>query len=272
VLLRLKPQTLLLAVATFVTAAWMIFIAVDILDVAGTRARVARPMWTYLFNDHFVEVTQWVVMAVTVLAMGYVAGRLRWMGHRGASTFFFLLGIGLGLMLVEEAGDVRHTISGEVQRSFGTEIFGLPYQFVSDAPYFAALAAVPLYAFIRYGRYAWRAPSARSYVVAAVVLYAVAAIGSALRHIGGLYISVGAAVDRYFFDGRFPPAPNMTQERAHYFVVDGPIEESIELFAATCMLAIVLAFGADVRSGKLSGQGAAQRSDAESEITRSPNG
>ncbi|NDL60685.1 hypothetical protein [Phytoactinopolyspora mesophila] len=251
VLFRIRPRYLLLAVAAFVITAWTLFIAVDIVNVNGFGDRIAMPMWTYLFNDHVVEVSQWVMLAVVIAVAGYLGGRLAGTAYRGASTFFFLLAVGLGLMLVEEAGDVRHGISGAVRLHFGSEVFGLPYQVVSDFPYFAALAAIPLYAVLRYGRYAWEAVSARPYLVVAVVLYGMAAIGSGLRHLGSLYVNLGSAVDQTFFGGRFPPSPGMSQERAHYFVVDGPIEETVELFAVTCMLAMVLAFAAELRSGRL---------------------
>ncbi len=253
-LLRLRPGLLLVAVAAFVLTAWLVFLAVDIIDVGGISDRIPMPMWTYLFNDHVVEVTQWIMLAVVVALSGYLGGRLAGTVHRGASSFFFILAIGLGLMLVEEAGDIRHGISGAVRLHFGADVLGLPYQMVSDVPYFAALAVLPLYAVIRYGRHAWASVSARPYLVAAVGLYGLAAISSGLRHLGSLYVNLGSVIDRAFFGGRFPPAPGMTQDRAHYFVVDGPIEESVELFAVTCMLAMVLAFVADLRAGRLATQ------------------
>jgi hypothetical protein len=127
-------------------------------------------------------------------------------------------------------------------------VLGLPYQVVSDVPYFAALAALPLYAVLRYGRHVWRVPAVRPYLGAAVLLYAAASIGSGLRHLGDFYSNLGAAIDRVFFGSRFPPAPEQELERAHYFVLDGLIEESVELFAVCSMLAVVLTFAAHVRA------------------------
>lgn len=247
-LLRLRPRRVIAAAATLVITAWVVFLAVDIANLGGVGDQLPKPMWTYLFNDHLVEVSQWFVYAVLILAAGYLAGRLAGGRYAGAATFFFLIGLGLGFMLVEESGDIRHAISGAVRLHLGETVAGLPYQVFSDVPYFAALATLPLYAVLRHGRHVWRVPSIRPYLVTSVTLYAFASIGSGLRHLGDLYSTLGAGIDRVFFGGRFPAAPDQTQERAHYFVVDGLIEESVELFAVCCMFAVVLAFAAHVRA------------------------
>jgi len=56
-----------------------------------------------------------------------------------------------------------------------------------------------------------------------------AAIGSGIRYLGDFYIRIGAWVDRTFLGNRFPAPEGMTQERAHFFIVDSVIEESVEL-------------------------------------------
>lgn len=157
-------------------------------------------------------------------------------------------------MLIEEAGDIRHAISGYVYRLFGSEVFGLHYRVVSDVPYFAALAAVPLYAVLGYGRYAWELVKIRFYLVSGVGLHALAAMSGGVRTLGDLYIRFGALVDGALFGNRFPVPERMTQARAHFLLVDGVLEESVELLAAAMMLPAILAFRGDVNRRRETGE------------------
>jgi hypothetical protein len=240
--LRVKPRTLLTVVGAWLAVAWVAFLLVDIVNVGGVGDHLFRPMWSHLFNDRPVEWTQWFLLAFFVVSAGYVAGRLSAVDERGPAAFFGLIGLGAGLMLIEDAGDIRHVISAYVQRNIGDEVLGLPYRVASDVPYFALLAIVPLYAVIRYGRHPWRVRQVRPYLIGGVGLYALAAVSSGFRHLGDFYIRVGAAVDANLLGGRFPVAPGLTQERAHFLLVDSVLEETVELLAVTCLLATVLAY------------------------------
>lgn len=244
-ILRVRPVVLLVVVGVLLAAAWATFLAVDIVGVLDPAP--TRPAWTLLFNDHPVEWSQWVLLAFAVATSGYLAGRLDALDEGRAARFFLLLAIGLGLMLLEEAGDIRHRVSLEVQIQFGSEIFGLPHPVVSDVPFFAALAAIPVYAVLRYGRHVWRKGWTGFYLGLAVLFYATVAIGSGLRHLSDFYIRMGARIDAALFGGRFPVPEGMGQERAHFMVMDSVIEESLELIAATLMLATVLAFARYLR-------------------------
>lgn len=248
-LFRVPPRAIFLAVGAWVSLALLVFLAIDILRVIDPPR--SSPAWTLLFNDRPVEWTQWLLQGAAILTAGYVAGRIQDSSDRGVRTFLLLLGAGLVLMLFEDAGDARHVISSYVRVAFGETVGELPYRVVSDVPYLLAIAALPLLALVLRGRDAWRAWSARSYLISAYVLYAIAGGASGLRHFGELYISMGAAIDRMLFAGRFPVPDGMTQERAHFFILDSVIEESIETMAAAAFLAAVLAIGQEVRRGTL---------------------
>ena len=241
------PRAIVLVVGAWVLVAWIIFLAADIFRVINLSE--SYPAWSLLFNDRPVEWTQWLLQGAAILTAGFVAGRIENPSYRGVRTFLVLLGAGLVLMLFEDAGDVRHVISGGLHALgvFGDTLGGLPYRVVSDIPYLLAISALPLLALVLHGRDAWRATSARGYLVSAYLLYAIAGGGSGLRHIGDLYITIGAAIDRIVFAGRFPVPEGMIQERAHFYILDSLIEESIETMAAAAFLAAILAIGREVR-------------------------
>jgi hypothetical protein len=255
------------AVVALLAVSWAAVAAIDIggwggdpsVELEGApvadRLRWILPMYVHLFNDRPVEWSQWVLLAWAVLACGYLAGRLahEWRVppdlRSRAATFFLVLGAGLGLMLLEEAGDIRHRVAEYVNRLVGEDP-AVPVSVLVDVPIFAAIAAVPLWAVARHGRQVWRAPSVRPWLLAALVLYATASAGSALGT--PFYSAVGGWIDEALLGGRLPPVPGWGGDEGHYTVfVDSAIEETIELLAATSMLGVVLGFARDLRFGRL---------------------
>lgn len=247
---KVPPKFLLGLIITWLLLAWILFLGHDIyywFDLG-----VNRPVWTLLFNDKPVEWTQWFLLAFATAMSGYLAARLDAEGRRYAARFFFIFAIALGLMLIEEAGDIRHVISGEVHRLIdGDTILGLPYRSMTDLPYFAALAAVPLYAFARYGRYVWQAASTRPYFITGTILYAIAAISSGARYIGDLYVRMGMWINDHIFLGRFPSAHDHDQETTYLMIIDSPIEETIETLAITMFVLAILIYARSLRQNKL---------------------
>jgi len=254
-LVRPQPRTVIIAAAVVVALAWLVFLVVDVWNVGGLGDRFNWPLWTSLFNDRPVEWLQWVALAAAIVAGAYLAGRLHGRGDPALVSFLGLMAVGAAIMLLEEAGDIRHVVSSYVQIVFGQEpILGIHYRVLSDVPYFAVIAAVPVYALLRHGLAVWRqAPNARSYLVVAYGLYGLSAASSGLRHLGGgdadqgvdgggLYESIGRFLHELFLSGAAPP-PGESMEWLHFFIVDSIVEESVELLAAASLLALLLAVG-----------------------------
>ena len=248
-LFRIRPKVLIWSIVGWIMFAWLLFLSVDIwqwFDLGNER-----PMWSLLFNDRPIEWTQWFLFAFAIAGFAYLAARLDVAQRRLAAKFFFLFAIGLGLMMIEDAGDIRHTLSWEVRRITGDTILGLPYRSMVDLPYFALLAAVPLYAVIRYGRYVWAEVAVRRYLIASVILYAIASIGSGVRYFGDFYQNMGAWIDNNLMGGQFPGVSGHSQETTHLLLIDSPIEESIELMAITLLIAGMLTYALRLRTGQL---------------------
>jgi hypothetical protein len=246
----MRPEITVSNTVVALVMAWVGFILIDIVQLAGPAPQ-PRPIWTRLFNDGPVEWIQWFLLPTAVLTGSYLSSRLRQDGDRGAASFFLLFAVGAGLMLIEDAGDIRHVLGAYVIDAFGSEVAGLPINLFAEVPYFLLLAAVPLYALVRYGRHAWRAPRVRRYLFAGYGLYAVAGTASGLRVVGDTYIRLGRWVDEVLLGSRFPVPDGQTENYAHFYLIDGPFEESIETVAAACFLAIVLSFAADYRAGRV---------------------
>ena len=247
-ILRIQPKTLLIIIGLWLLSAWSLFLAIDI--AGWIDPELSRPVWMVLFNDRPVEWTQWLLLAIGAGSTGYLAGRLDSMGRAKQSRFFLLLAIGFGLMLVEDAGDIRHVLNSEIARLTGDEIFGIKRGFIVEAPYFLTLAAVPLYAIARYGKYVWQESNVRLYLFTGFIFYALAAGGSAISNLFHSYVVVGGFVDLVFLGGNLEPLPGRSQGFTYFLFTDSAIEESVELIGLTLILAAILAFISNLRQKK----------------------
>ncbi|MBB3036777.1 hypothetical protein [Hoyosella altamirensis] len=250
-LLRVRPRSI---VALTVAALGLAWLAVALIDVAGlVDISGDVPLWLSLFNEGIVEVTQWILNALAVVAASYIAGRLAGGRYAGGASFFFVLSIGLALILIEEAGNVRLAMAEYLGAMFGGQILGMHPHVVGAVPVYAVLAFFPVYALLRYGKYVWRAPTARWYLVIAYCLYGGSQLAALTSHLAGVwYAKAGSAVNELIFGGGLPALPNVHQGVTDYFIVDSLVEETIELLAVATMLAMILAYIHDLRRGAVS--------------------
>lgn len=240
-IVSLPPKTVLIIVLVLIIIAWSMVLLFDISN--AFRDTFSEPVWRYLFNDRPIEWMQWFVLVFAIITSAYLSARLAIANKKVCSKFFLIFSIGLGLMLIEDAGDIRHVISGEVQNFADNDhIMGIHYRVVSDFPYFALLAAIPLYAIIRYGKETWENTKAKTPFILGIILYAIAAIGSGLRHFNNLYINIGSWIDENILNENFKGIASLSQDRNHFLLVDSILEETIELLAITLIFVAILIF------------------------------
>ena len=247
-LLRMRPHVVVSNVGVALGVAWAGVWLIDILDVYERET----PLWLNLFNDAPVEWTQWFLLGLTIAASGYLSAWLRRDARQAPSSFYLLIAVGTALMLIEEAGDIRHSLRLVAGAEPAVAFAGWRTSMLIEGPYFALLAAIPLYALVRYGRPIWASRRTRPYLIAGFGLYGLAAGASTLRMVGENYATLGSWIDRTLLGGRWPIPDDRTQEWGHYFLVDSAIEESVELMAAACFLAMVLAFAHEHEREQLS--------------------
>lgn len=233
-LLSLEASQPLKFAAALLTVCLVAVAVLDLVQVTDEPLAV----WVLMFgNGGPVEWVQWALLGLTAIAAAFLSSRTR-------SRFFLLFSFAAVLLLIEDAGDPRHRLAAYATALFGEEIAGLPTSMLVEMPYFAALAAVPVYALVRYRSEVWRYTSARRFVVGGYGLYAVAALGSGLRELGS-YEALGQLIDRSL-GGRLPMGPYEAGQ-GHLQFVDGVFEESLELIAAACLLGLVLASASEDR-------------------------
>jgi hypothetical protein len=212
---------------------------VTLVDIARVAGELPSPLWHTLFGEGGpIEWAQWGLLGALAVSSAVLAERLR-------SRFFLLFAVTAVLLLIEDAGNVRHALAGYGQTLLGNRILGYPTSMFIEVPFFALLAAVPLYAVVRHGHEVWAFVAARRYLVTGYALYALAAIASGLRRLGH-YEWLGRRANE-LLGGRIPLGPYEDTAVGYRLIVDFMIEESVELLAAACLVATVLACFEEVR-------------------------
>lgn len=260
------PEWILLFVLAFLLASVVFVLLVDLRDLFGIRefllAHTAaspeltfRPVFVFWYDEGGpAEMLQWLMLGGSALVAAFLAGRAYGRDGR-AFGFWSLMGLSFVLMLIEDAGNPRHTIRRYVQALFGEPIQGTAGT-LSELVYFAVLGAIPLYALARYGLRLAGPLRARLYVLAGFVAYGLAVslsfVGGALadRFDQTFYEWVGTRfyllLMRVADDSVRPMWESIEAEEGwgylRFMLVDGVVEESIELMGASLFFAGALTF------------------------------
>ncbi len=244
-LLRVDGRTAFLAIASFVAVTWLLVLVFDLIQIIGP---LDRPVWEQVFhNNRPAEWVQWSTLLIGAVLSANLAARL----HGDAARFFFVMAFALALIFFEDASDLRHMFFYEYWTPrFGDDISGIPTRVVSDSIYFGAIALVPIFAVLRYWLAVWPVESTRRYLVTGFIFFALAGGLSAIRHLGDLYINIGAWMDANLFASRWPYPDWMSEDRAHFYVMDSFMEETFETLGAACLLAMVLSFASYWRTSR----------------------
>lgn len=234
---RLNGLTVFLVVVGLLALSWVGVVLLDLIRVSDSWD---RPLWEQLFhNNRPAEWAQWTLLLVGAVLSAFLSARL----SGDPARFFFLMGFGLILIFFEDTSDLRHTFYREyLSPGLGDTIAGIPTRVIGNSIYFSLIASIPVYALVRYGRSVWDSLPTRNFMLAGFGVYAMAGGLSALSQLGDLYIRLGEVINTRVFASRWPWPETMSEDRAHFYVMDSLIEESIELLGAACLLAMVLSY------------------------------
>ena len=246
---RIQPIHVFGFALGYLALAWLVSYYGDAHNFLSLQERLInrgreRPfMWYFLFMEGSpTEMLQWAYLAGTVVLCGYLSGQLRAKKYFPPSRFFLLLGVGTSIMLMEDAGNLRHQIKYYVRLIFGdTMILGMGTEIV----FYLLLASLLLYAFVKYWRYPWQSWQTRYYMIGGCLFYAVAAIASATRHFRDWYDHAGEWILKVLGLSETVNAlfiPYSGGRDAGFYIMDFLVEESIELMGASALCAAILAY------------------------------
>ena len=274
-------ELILPTAAGFVLLSVILVIFIDLRNVLGLGDILNRHFfWHWYRNGGPVEMLQWLLLAASALTSLFVVGRLS-TRDRSACAFWLLMGIAFTLMLIEDAGDPRHRIREYVQFAFaeheGQGVMGTLWELL----YFVGLAAFPLYALLRHGRALRGMGRTRSYVLAGFVAYGIAAsfsfVGSAFSALmdRNVYQITGDALVRLGLRIGDSELPRYWTADGYvdFHLMDGMVEESIELIGAAAFFSAAVSFlsvGLEKDPAAPTGRSQAQHPERETGLSAPP--
>lgn len=260
---KLKTSDIIFIVTILLVAlSFLLFYLIDLRNFLGTRDLLfSADRRSFFFsyqpfffqhwgrNSGIAEIIQYSFLGVGVLIAGFCSGFL-YKKEKRLSKFWLIMSISLLLMLLQDAGELRHVPMSYAMWAFGEVDQGIAGTLVELA-YFAIMGGVPLYALIKYWKDISSYVRSKYYLLIGFVFYALAGglsfFGTAFEGLfeGNLYSLLG----EYFYDFALSIGDDAvvtiweeTSFNVRFFLMDSLLEENIELIGAGALLAAVLAF------------------------------
>ncbi len=262
-ILGLKVSDFVFSLAIFfVILSTLLFFLIDLRNIFGLRDLLLSADRRYFFfgyqpfffqhwgrNSGFAEIIQFSFLGLSVMFAGYNSGLL-YRNKKKLSKFWLIMSIVLLLMLLQDAGDMRHLPMSYVMWAFGEIDQGVAGTLV-ELLYFAVLGGVPLYALIKYWKDIKVYVRSKYYLLIGFFFYALAGglsfIGTAFEGLldRNVYNILGEHMYNFALsigDSNLQMVWSEASFNIQFFLMDSLLEENIEIIAAGALLASVLAF------------------------------
>ena len=239
---------------------WMMVLFSDVLNVFGTREIYSGLNVPFLFDFLFkerapVEMFQWFFLGIFAVTCGVLYGRLDERDRKKEGIFWLIFAVAAVLMLMEDAGNIRHFVLREyLSFEWGTLN-------ILETLYFGAIAFLPVYAVIRYGKLIKKSRITAILLALGFLFYGTAVFLSGPadltpinRMIGnGFYeatVYIGGEELRELYDEtdeRLAEQASNGFMDVRYRFIDSFLEESLELLGATMLLASAVSYREFIR-------------------------
>ena len=199
-------------------------------------------------NGGIAEIFQWLFLGISALISAYIAGKKQGKQHR-VCLFWGIMATAFMFMLIEDAGDPRHTIRSYVQAVYQEPIQGTMGS-ITEFIYFSVLAFIPTFALLKYGRVLSEVPQSLFYTISGFLFYALATTLSFLGDAINLYHRAGGFLYDLLLqlgDNKLAVIWQNYNTRQgwgfiEFFLMDSLLEEVLELLGAAALLAATLTF------------------------------
>lgn len=240
------PEAVIVGVICSLAIAHLAVVLIDVANVAGLGdvigERSGAAAWVHIFGEaNPIEWVQWALIGALIVVAARQSGESDPRSDRPARAFWLLVAVGATMMLMEDAGNVRHRLVDWAEMSGVIDADGL-MNLAVEAAWFAAIAAVFGWAALAHGRRIGFPQKTLIYGSAGVAFYAVAVVSSATRDLGDWYQRAGAAAVANVYGGNLELPRGWDVAEAHHVFMDFVYEESLELLGAGFLLAAALAF------------------------------
>ena len=246
-----KPGIIFYFILGFVGLSLLLTILFDVLNIFGVKGYMVQTLdvpyfWFHWYVIPFEIPIQWYLLGITLIVFVINAGVAHERHNRKVFGFWLLLSIGLVLMIVEDAGNVRHEFRWMLESVAGEEQYGL-LGTTFELFYFAVIGFIMVYALFAYRQAYWDHYQTRNYLFTGYVFYGLGVsssfLGSAYESVVGfsLYEKTGDFfISRFFIRDEITALANEIAlenfEDISFMFMDKVYEESLELIGAGALL------------------------------------
>lgn len=258
------PNWLYGLILTYLLVSWALVVALDVLNLNNwgnwfidsasylmmgddpTMTDPPAPFYYVWFCEGSpVEWLQWVSLGSLIIVGVKLASQVQNLSKKLA-TFWMLIAITALLLLLEDAGNPRHRLTGFLGIFHPVLPSGFPLSTAFELfVYFPLLAALPVYALYRYYDAIAEYKIVKSYLWIGFGFYAIAAIMSGTSGIAGWYSIVGEW-SLSFFSAHIHTSDSVVN--LHFHIMDSLVEETIELLGAGALLCSAMAQRYELRT------------------------
>jgi len=204
-------------------------------------------LWDFLFMERsLVEMFQWLFLGLFAVTSAYLAGKLEERERSNEAAFWLLFSVAGILMLMEDAGNIRHFILRD------HIVLGWNIMQGLETIYFLLLAGTPIIAVLKYGEHIKDSNKTKILVALGFIFYGLAVFFSGPadltdtnRIIGDAFYETTVSIGGEELQQIYEDTDTKLEEQAggegfmdiRYRFVDHLIEESLELLGATMLFA-----------------------------------
>ena len=241
----------------------LLFFTLDVRGLFGYTDSLVRQdylipfFWYHFFADaQTVEIPQWIALSFCVLTCGFIAGKESEKKRFANSRFFILIGLGLCIMVLEDAGNFRHVISHYASLFFNQHGLRSPIKTLTELSIYFTLGLLMVFPILRYLKGLNLNKKALSLLFGGYTSYFLASAMSATRNIFTWYDKAGE-----FLINNLPLSTPVIWERTAsslenhagyfplgYYFMDFLIEESLELIGASLLLGFLLYYARNLKT------------------------
>ncbi len=208
-------------------------------------------LWNYLFSEGGpVEIFQWLFIGLFMMTSSYIAGISVTNDKKSGVKFWFLFAILAVLMIMEDAGNVRHFLTVRGILLFRDEMI---YRSITELTYFGLMALIPVYALIRYREVILEDKKTALIMFFGCAFYGLAVAMSGTRDIRFWYQTAGNIIYEWSLEfggdellALYENADHFLAEGGYisirYRFMDFLVEESLELLGAAFLWASSISY------------------------------
>lgn len=229
---------------------WLFVIFVDMMNVGGLGDYLIEiaardgSAFVMLFGEaRPVEWMQWACLAGASMMAAQIGVVCSIYGNKKKKKFAYVMAIFFAILLMEDAGNLRHNISNTIVSA------GIPQPFFPNfyrMVIYALYAALPIYAVVRYGSSVVRLNKMSAVFWGAFVVYALASVMSVFAPVNDFYEVIGEGMNDLLFSGRV--IYDGVRFESGYWIMDLLVEESLELIGAIMFLTAFIGLRSEVLS------------------------